>query len=265
MNANTLESQVEKRFLQELTHHLAGWRAKITNDFSKSNYDKELNALKSDPLYPKFNFATPDYVNIRFMGRVSISIGRRLGEIYDKIPRFVAGARFNLKPEEVAPVIGGLELDICLATNALKSNDDKTHVTNVTKAAINDFDPSKHSGLGIEIRYNFNPNDSSRLRKDEDMASKLIEKKLFPIYLIFSSISPRDEAISRLERAGWKFLIGDKAINFSTQLLGVDLGNILDRPAVNSAIKKEVDAMMYDLKMSHSFAQFVNATHERKK
>jgi hypothetical protein len=85
-------NQTLQRFRKELCHHLAGWRNKAREDFSESNLEKELIALTNDPVYSKFHLATADYVLIRLMGRMSISIGRRLGEIYDKLPRIAAQA-----------------------------------------------------------------------------------------------------------------------------------------------------------------------------
>lgn len=251
---------VKERFLKELVHHLEGWRSKIKNDFSKSNFDAELSSLQGDPLYPKFNFATPEYVNIRFMGRISISIGRRLGEIYDKIPRFLVGARFGLDPASVAPVIDGLELDICLPFGRL-TGVDKAHALTELGKLFPGTDFSKFNGVGIEIRYNFNPNDSARLRKDESMAQNLHGLHLFPIYLIFSSISPRDEAIKRLTNAGWNFVVGHNASALSANLFGLDLSTILDIPEVRETIKVEVDAMMSDLKRSYAFKQFVESDY----
>src|SRR5690606_12444668 len=89
-------------------------------------------------------------------------------------------------------------------------------------------------GIGIEIRYNFNPNDSARLRKDVAMAENLAFNGLLPIYLVFSGISPRDEAIARLKRAGWSFLIGKPAVQFAKDLLGLDLATILEKPDVQA-------------------------------
>lgn len=248
------ENALEAAIIAELRHHLAGWREKIKNDFSEENFKKELAALQSDPLYPKFNFDTADYVNIRFMGRVSISIGRRLGEIYDKIPRRLAIEKYGINQGQVAPKFGGLELDVGLRFSQV-SNDDVDFIKRVCRRFLNEDITS--DGIGIEIRYNFNPNDSSRLRKDVDMANKLIDSSLRPIYLIFSSISPRDEAISRLERAGWKFLVGEDAHKFSTELLGLDIGSIWDRPAVKKEITDEINGMMDDIKSSYSFSKFV--------
>lgn len=245
---------LEAAIIAELRHHLAGWREKIKNDFSKANFDDELAALQGDPLYPKFNFDSADYVNIRFMGRVSISIGRRLGEIYDKIPRRLAIERYGITQQQVAPKFGGLELDVGLRFSEIK-DEYLGYINNACSKYLNEI--IKHDGIGIEIRYNFNPNDSSRLRKDCDMANRLLEANLRPVYLIFSSISPRNEAISRLERAGWKFLVGQQALDFATELLGMDLGEIWDRPAIKAEIKKEVDGMMSDIKDSHSFSQFI--------
>ncbi len=248
------EKELEVAIIAELRHHLAGWREKIQSDFSKANFDAELAALRGDPLYPKFNFDTPDYVNIRFMGRVSISIGRRLGEIYDKIPRRLAIEKYGITRQQVAPKFGGLELDVGLRFSEVRL-DDARHIADVCKKYLGE--EIRNDGVGIEIRYNFNPNDSSRLRKDCDMADRLLDADLRPVYLIFSSISPRNEAISRLERAGWKFLIGQVALDFATELLGMDLAEIWDRPAIKSEIKKEIDGMMSDIKNSHSFSQFI--------
>ncbi len=247
------EHALESAIIAELRHHLTGWRRKIRSEFEENNFNKELLALKSDPLYPKFNFDTPDYVNIRFFGRVSISIGRRLGEIYDKIPRRLAMERYGISSKQVAPKLGGLQLDISLRFSEV-SREDAAYISSVCKKHIKE--DIKSDGIGIEIRYNFNPNDSSRLRKDVSMAEKLIDANLRPVYLVFSSISPRQEAISRLERAGWCFLIGQNAIDFSTELLGLDLGSIWDRPAVKNEIKREVDGMMNDIKTSHAFLKF---------
>lgn len=247
------EHKLEQQFVSQLRHHLNGWRRKVIDDFSKSNFDAELAALNSDPVYPKFHFHSAAYVNIRFMGRMSISIGRRLGEIYDKVPRLLAAARYNLTPGQVAPKFDGLELDICLRFAEITGADSK-FVKDTCKKHTGSS-PTK-DGIGIEIRYNFNPNDSSRLRKDVDVASKLIACNLMPIYLVFSSISPRDEAIARLKRAGWIFLVGQQGLDFATELLGMDLSSVLDRPAVSKEIKAEVDGMMKDIKNSYALSKF---------
>ncbi len=185
---------------------------------------------------------------------MSISIGRRLGEIYDKIPRFVAAARFNLNPQQVAPTLGNLELDIALKFSDLSPEDVK-----YVKGIVEQFlkVDTLSNGVGIEIRYNFNPNDSARLRKDEAMANYVAAENLMPVYLIFSSISPRQEAISRLERAGWTFLIGETAIKFTQALLGMDLGSILDEPTVKEEVQKEVQAILKSMVMSHAFKKVI--------
>lgn len=247
------EKVLEQQFISQLRHHLDGWRQKVAADFSKESFDNELTALNSDPIYPKFHFNSESYVNIRFMGRMSISIGRRLGEIYDKVPRLLAAARYNITPKQVAPKFGVMELDIGLRFSELtKENSEYVQDTCENHTSVR---PAE-LGVGIEIRYNFNPNDSSRLRKDVDMAEKLIEAKLLPIYLVFSSISPRDEAIARLKRAGWIFLVGQPALNFATDLLGMDLTSILDRPAVSNEIKQEIEGMMSDIRSSYAFNKF---------
>lgn len=251
MSISPSKSIIEQRFLEELRHHLNGWREKIENDFSEQNYYSELDQLKSDPVYSKFGLAIPEYVLVRLMGRISISIGRRLGEIYDKIPRILAGVRYNLNREDVVLKFGRLELDIGIKRELLNKNDDE-HLLQVVSARINDFDDS-FAGLGIEIRYNFNPNDSSRLRKDVTMAEKLQERNLFPVYLIFSEISPRQEAIERLTRAGWSFLIGSEAEVFMLELIGMNFAEILDQPKIKAEIDMEIRSMMDTLLSSPAF------------
>ena len=123
-------SNVEVKFLEALRHHLAGWRAKVAADFSLEGYTKELKGLEGDSLYPQFAFDCPEYVLVRLMGRMSISIGRRLGEIYDKIPRFVAAARFNIPEEDVAPMMENLELDIGLRFSQV-SQPDAQHIKSI--------------------------------------------------------------------------------------------------------------------------------------
>ncbi len=229
------------RFLAELRHHLAGWQRKAAEDFSDESFQEEQRLLRSDPVYSAFGFGTPQYALIRLMGRVSISIGRRLGEIYDKIPRFAAQERFHLASEIVAPRIGGeLELDVCLPLADLIAADRK-HVIQATNTHLG---AELKTGLGIEIRYNFNPNDSARLRKDVHMAQLLRGLGYTGVYLIFATISPREEAIARLKRAGWRFLVGDQASAFITDLIGLDVGKILAVPEVQKEITKEVKALM---------------------
>ena len=184
------------------------------------------------------------------MGRVSISVGRRLGEIYDKIPRLLAAARFSLAPEEVAPKINGLELDTGLLFDRL-DGDDVQHVSSTVIKHIGALEIG--NGIGVEVRYNFNPNDSARLRKDVAMAEGLQQEGLLPIYLVFSAISPRDEAIARLTRAGWRFLVGEKALKFSHDLYGVDLTAILRERVIKHEIEREVSAIMDTLFGSHAF------------
>ena len=243
---------LENRFLEAIRQQLQGLSDKVTGDFSKENFDSEMAALQGDPVYEKFSFNRAEYVLIRFMGRISISIGRRLGEIYDKVPRFVAAARFNLTPEQVAPKIDGLELDISLNLELL-SPQDQAHVKETYKRFVGRN--LNEGGLGIEIRYNFNPNDSSRLRKDVEMGEKLSQIGLTPIYLVFSTISPRNDAISRLRNNGWTFLIGDDAIQFITVLLGLEIHTILDKPEIKAEIKAIVDTIMDNLVESYSFKQ----------
>lgn len=249
-----MNNRVEDRLIESIKHQLNGLADKVSRDFCENNFNQELESLKSDPVYEKFSFDRAEYVLIRFMGRISISIGRRLGEIYDKIPRFAAVARFNLSQQQIAPILEGLELDTCLKLDNL-SDDDKTHVKEVYKKYIGK--DLNTNGIGIEIRYNFNPNDSSRLRKDVRMGQLLVQQNLTPIYLVFSSISPRQDAISRLTTNGWTFLIGNNAINFITELLGVEIQSILDKPEVKEEIKQTVDMIMKSLLESYAFKQIL--------
>ena len=153
-----------------------------------------------------------------------------------------------------------LELDIGLRFSVI-STEDVEHI----KQVVAKFTKKEVGGLGvgIEIRYNFNPNDSARLRKDCDMAGYLEEAKLLPVYLIFSSISPRDEAISRLTRAGWSFLIGTQASDFSKQLFGLDLSDILNQKRVRSEVRKEVRQLFNEMFQSHAFTQVLKVREER--
>jgi hypothetical protein len=244
---------VERRFLEAIKHHLKGWATKVEKDFSLSAFNSELQNLKDDPVYSKFAFDCPEYVLVRLVGRMSISIGRRLGEIYDKLPRFVAGARFNISPDQIAEKFNGLELDIGLRFSSLTSEEDKSHVRQV----LSQFGKKAENfnGVGIEIRYNFNPNDSARLRKDISMVEYLNKSNLFPVYLIYSSISPRNDAISRLTRAGWYFLQGTEASNFTTNLFTIDFLEIMERPEVKKEIQSEVRGMMSSIFNSEAFKE----------
>jgi len=244
------EAEIEEKFMKELRHHLSGWHSKISADFSEESFKTEISQLQNDPVYSKFGFAIPEYVLVRLMGRFSISIGRRLGEIYDKVPRFITSARFDLSPEEVAPMFDGLQLDIGIPLEAL-SDEDKQHLVPIFQSSFPNSEIK--NGLGIEIRYNFNPNDSARLRKDEHMASLLLNAGLFPIYLIFSEISPREEAIARLKRAGWNFLVGKAADGFMNKLIGMDFSTILDRPKIQNEIRQDIDLLMEEMRNSVAF------------
>jgi hypothetical protein len=243
MASGDITTRTRERFLLALRHHFKGWIAKATQEFGEASYAKELAALRGDQLYEQFGFAIPEYVLIRFMGRMSISVGRRLGEIYDKVPRAVAAARFNIGEGDATGEYGDddLRLDMRIPMSLL-SEDDRQHVLSTVETHLPGT--AVTGGLAIEIRYNFNPNDSARLRKDDHFAQLLAADGLTPIYLIFSSISPRDEAIARLQRAGWKFLIGDAASRFTTDLTTMDLGSILKEPVVQAEVQREVGAIM---------------------
>ncbi|RFS18666.1 hypothetical protein DVR12_27365 [Chitinophaga silvatica] len=249
-----MNQTVEERLLAVIRQQLEGLSNKVKTEFSQENYEKELLSLTGDPVYSKFSFNQAEYVLIRFMGRISISVGRRLGEIYDKVPRYAAAARFNLTPVQIAPTIDGLELDIALNFSEVPESE-VVHIKEVFKKY---FDGIPANGIGIEIRYNFNPNDSSRLRKDVKMGENLAAEGLAPVYLIFSSISPRQDAIARLTNAGWKFLIGDPAINFINELLNLDIQSILDRTTIKTEIKRIVDEILKNLVTSHAFNQVVD-------
>lgn len=247
MNSEQTQT-IEDKFIKELKHHLDGLREKVEGDFNNDAFEKELLALKSDPIYPAFNLATDEYTLIRLMGRISVSIGRRLGEIYDKIPRLIAKTSFDIPAERCAPKMGGkLELDICIPFDVL-TEDKRKHVISTTLPYTKKVNKN---GLGIEIRYNFNPNDSARLRKDVDMVNYLKEDDLTPIYLIFSSISPRDEAIARLKRAGWIFIVGEDAVKYAHKLFRLDMAGILNKETVRSEIEKEINSIMKSLYTSY--------------
>lgn len=249
-----LKVVAEREFLESLWTHFDGWQEKIQRDFGKESYTEELDKLRDDPVYSSFGFDIPGYVFIRLTGRLSVSIGRRLGEIFDKMPRTLATSRFGLKREQVAERFDNLEIDISLRYSLLSSND-QTHVMNLAK---------KHGatgteqGIGIEIRYNFNPNDSARLRKDEDMARLLLEENLFPIFLIFSSSSPREDAIARLTRAGWFFLRGEETSVFSRSLFGIDFVEILERDEIQAQIGQRVHNLMIAVLGSYAFSRFAD-------
>lgn len=246
-----MEKSVEERFLAELRHHMAGWKTKVLKDFGEESFRAERSSLAQDPVYSKFHLCSPEYVLIRLMGRMSISIGRRLGEMYEKLPRFVAQARYGLTKDQVAPKMDGkLELDICIPFFVL-SDGDVVSVKLFTKKHLGI--EVQELGLGIEIRYNFNPNDSSRLRKDEEMAKLLRARKFLPIYLIFAENSPRNDAIARLKRAGWIFLVGRPGIEFISELVGTDIQGLLDNPKVAAEIKKEIDELMAQIFGSFAF------------
>jgi len=234
-----LDDRFKQRFLAAIRHHIDGLRRKVENDFSDEAVERELASLTGDPVYARFGLASYEYVLVRLIGRMSISVGRRLGEIYDKVPRFVAAARFNLRPDQVAEVFDGLELDIGLRLSQL-SGADAEHV----KAIVEQCGPLDGKGIGIEIRYNFNPNDSARLRKDCDMAEKLRQAGLCPVYLVFSSISPREDAIARLGRAGWIFFQGQEALDFTEKLLGVNMMAVLEQEDVAQSIQSEIKSIL---------------------
>jgi len=260
MNRADHAKRIQTRFLAELRHHFQGWLEKATADSSEAGFHEELESLRADQLYSSFGLATPEYALVRIMGRLSISIGRRLGEIYDKIPRFVTSARFNLAAEDVAPKFDNLQLDVCIPLDSLQA-EDRRHVRDAMAHHV----PSarNYTGVAIEIRYNFNPNDSSRLRKDVHMAELLQGEALAPVYLIFSTISPRNEAIARLTRAGWIFLIGEPAAQFMNDLIGMDIQTILASDAVHQEVTIEMARIMrivYEsYAMRHTLSQYPRA------
>lgn len=238
----------EQRFLSAIDHHLDGLSQKIERDFSKENLEEEISKLQGDQIYHNLGFASREYALVRLTGRVSISVGRRLGEIYDKVPRFVAAARFGLRPQQIAEKFDGLELDIALRSNLL-SQEDKIHINNIIARMSNEV----FCGIGIEIRYNFNPNDNARLRKDIDVANKLKNDGLFPVYLIFSSTSPREDAISRLKRGGWFFKEGQEAMDFLTLLLGININSVLSDPIISKKVREKTNSIMKSVFSSEAF------------
>ena len=123
---------------------------------SANAYAQEFASLRGDLLYSNFGFAIPEYVLIRRMGRMSISIGRRLGEIYDKVQRFVVARRLGLSDEQATGEYGpnDLRLDIRVPIDLLNA-DDEEQVRPVTERHLPDLDLT--GGLAIEVRYNFNP------------------------------------------------------------------------------------------------------------
>ncbi len=243
-----------ENFLEHLRHHLEGWQAKVDHDFSKEAYEIEMAALSVDPVYSKFLLASPDYILIRLMGRMSVSIGRRLGELYDKIPRLAAQARYRLDREKVVVKFDGLELDVAL-TLADLSRGDVRHVIQTCRQHL-EIRLERFKGLATEIRYNFNPNDSARIRKDKHLGEVLQAEGYSPLYLVFAENSPRlGDAVASLKRGGWQFLVGKPALSFMADLVGFDISNVLDRPEVSEEIEKQIQALMQSIKKSYAYRQ----------
>jgi hypothetical protein len=241
-----------ERFLMHLRHHLQGWQAKVDSDFGQAAFEAEMAALSVDPVYSKFHLGSADYILIRLMGRMSVSIGRRLGELYDKIPRIAAQARYNLSRERVVIKFEGLELDVALTLGDLKT-DDAAHLRAACLKHLG-TNLEDRTGVAIEIRYNFNPNDSARLRKDKLLAELLRDANYHPVYLVFAENSPRlGDAVASLRRAGWQFLIGTPALQFMADVVGFDIGHVLDRPEVSAEIKQQVDALMKSIRDSYAY------------
>jgi hypothetical protein len=250
--SSELEAAARSSFLKELRHHLSGWAAKIEEDFSERSYERELSELDGDLVYKSFGFATPEYVLVRLMGRVSISIGRRLGEIYDKVLRELLQTKYNLLPEEVSPILSGLRLDLCIKLEDI-SSENQARVARLVAEYLPGTD--LQSGLGMEVRYNFNPNDSARLRKDVAMAEYVRDEGLLPVYLVFASISPRAEAIARLRRAGWNFIIGEPSIQFINELTGINILAILNEPEIRKEVDDSLARLMKAVLSSHVYQE----------
>jgi len=87
------------------------------------------------------------------------------------------------------------------------------------------------------------------------MADKLQAAELFPVYLIYSAISPRDEAIARLKRAGWTFLQGKDASDFTTSLFAIDFMATMENEKVWGEVKAEVREIMSGIFESKAFEQ----------
>lgn len=253
-NATERNLLSESEFIALVSSHFDGWKKKVERDFKKSSFERELKGLSSDAVYPKYGLDSPEYVLIRLMGRMSISIGRRLGEIYDKLPRQIVCEKFGLEKSQVAEKFDGLELDIGIRYKHLSSH----NAQHVQELVLGYGGDGNERGIGIEIRYNFNPNDSARLRKDKQMAKLLKRAGLFPLYLIFSGISPRNDAIAGLKRCGWQFLQGDDASRFAEQLLGIDFLAVLGKEAVRKQVLQNARSLMTSIYSSYAFRHVVN-------
>lgn len=243
--------ELRERFLESLFGHVDGLKAKAERDFAEQPFKAELAQLGEDPVYSAFGLASPAYTLIRLMGRMSISVGRRLGELHDKPVREVVASRFGLTAEQVSPRLSGLELDIGLRFEQLQPGDEEFVRERAGSTGV--VVPDDSAGLGIEIRYNFNPNDSARIRKDAEMAGLVRDTGLEPIYLVFSAMSPRlKDAVPRLERAGWTFLLGPEAGAFAGEVLGLDFGSVLAE--AKPEITKRVAEVMDVITRSYAFA-----------
>ena len=89
------------------------------------------------------------------------------------------------------------------------------------------------------------------------MVELLRDQSLVPIYLIFSTISPRHEAIARLSRAGWIFLVGDAASGFMKDLIGMNFEEILETEEVRTEIQQRMRRIMRVLYESAAVAETI--------
>lgn len=243
-----MNEEMERNLVETIRRHFEELHEKIVSEFSDIKFEKELADLQDDPVYSLWNFDREEYVLVRKIGRISISIGRRFGDIYDKLIRDAMKIRFGLTQEQVAPRLGTtnpIELDARIAFNQINGAE-KARIQNTISSYCETVD--EIDGLGIEVRYNFNPNDSARLRKDVAMCKLLEDDNLFPIFLVFSTSSPRHDAIARLTRAGWLFFIGDESYNFLKEITGFDFKRFLIRDDVKEIVVTESDRIFRSLK-----------------
>ena len=247
-----MKENIKKNIEVSLIRHFEELLQKIENEFDNNNFNLELHNLKVDPVYSLWHFDRKEYVLIRKMGRISISIGRRLGDVYDKVIREAIMARFDLTLDQVAPKLGdkpSIEIDAKIGFNDINKNE----IRRIKKVARSTFlkIPRQYEGLGIECRYNFNPNDSARLRKDLRMYELVANSNLIPIFLVFSTSSPRQDAINRLSKTGWKFLIGNDSYKFLKNIVEFDFKTFLKSKQIQSIMKDNSNKIFTLLKKKY--------------
>lgn len=201
------------------------FRSTPSPEYAQSPEDDWQERRKRDPYYGPLGLDSPDLAAAHRWAATLTSGYRRLGYATEHLIREALADRLKLEPEQLqwsykTDKKRSRTLDARLALDEMPAR----YASRLRKF----LDDERSAGAVFEIRQGYKSCDSKRRNADRQSARAIRRAGFTPVLLVVSDeLSP--ENIASYTKDGWKILKGADTMAFLKDVVGFDLGGMLDR------------------------------------